>query len=153
MTDDMNALLRLNSCVSPGVKRFQENLLLFSLGKPAIPLSGVAPSAKSQAAGAPFKDQNYTRLLEDLIAEQSRTWLLNRYVPGSTSGVVVSSRDAAGRPSQIVGKYVFNGRNPGSVKVSFSDGVPECMYFFDFPSTCKTPNRRIVAAYSNGEYQ
>ena len=30
--------------------------------------------------------------------------------------------------------------------VDFTDGLPECMYFFDLPTTCKTPNRRIVAA-------
>jgi hypothetical protein len=74
-------------------------------------------------------------------------------VSGSTSNVAVSSRDASGRPSKIIGKYLFNGRSQGSVSVDFSDGLPECMYFFDLPSTCKTPNRRIVAAFASGAYQ
>lgn len=151
MTDDMNALVRLNACVSPGLKRFQENLMLFSMGKQPISLPGAA-RAQPSSPGT-FKEQNYTRFLEDLIAEQAKTWLMNRFVPGSTSNVVVSSRDAAGRPSKIVGKYLFNGRSPGSVTLDFSDGEPRCMYFFDLPSTCKTPNRRIVAAYSSGAYQ
>jgi hypothetical protein len=152
--DDMNRLFGLNPCPSPGVKRFQENLRLFALGKQPISLSGASESARTQPSSAgPAKDQNYTRFLEDLVQEQSKSWFMNRYVSGSTSNVVVTSRDAAGRPSKLVGHYLFNGRSQGSVTVDFTDGLPECMYFFDLPSTCKTPNRRIVAAYSSGSYQ
>jgi len=155
MTNDMNALVQRNACVNPGLKRFQENLMLFAMGMQPVLLPGAAPSVTSKAQSSPTgaSNQNYTRLLEDLIAEQSKTWLMNRFVPGSTSNVVVSSRDASGRPSKIVGRYLFNGRSPGSVTLDFSDGVPECMYFFDLPSTCKTPNRRIVSAYVSGSYQ
>jgi hypothetical protein len=156
MAADMEGLFRLNSCVSPGVKRLQENIVLFSMGKQPIALPGAAASVTPRAQptpGGPFKDQNYNKLLEDLILDQSKTWLMNRFVSGSTSNVIVSSRDSAGRPAKIAGRYFFNGRSQGSVTLSFSDGLPECMYFFDLPSTCKTPNRRIVAAYSNGGYQ
>jgi hypothetical protein len=156
MASDMDGLFRLNSCVSPGVKRLQENIVLFSMGKQPIVLPGavasIAPKAQP-APGGPFKDQNYTKLLEDLILDQSRTWLMNRFVSGSTSNVVVSSRDSVGRPAKIVGRYLFNDRSQGSVTLSFSDGIPDCMYFFDLPSTCKTPNRRIVVDYSSGGYQ
>jgi hypothetical protein len=156
MADDMKALVRLNDCAGPGLKRFQENLMLFSIGKQPIPLPGAAPPVPSPAQTSPpgvFKDQNYTRLLEDLVADQAKTWLMNRFVPGSTSNVVVTSCDEAGRPSKLVGRYLFNGRSPGFVTVAFTDGVPACLYFFDFPSTCKTPNRRLVAAYSSGGYR
>jgi hypothetical protein len=155
ITQDMDGLFQLNPCPSAGVKRFQENLTLFALGKPGLRLPGaaVAPSIAQPTPGAAFKDQNYTRLLEDLISDQSRSWLMNRYVSGSTTNVTVSSRDAAGRPAKVVGQYLFNGRSRGSVTVEFSDGLPECMYFFDLPSSCRTPNRRIVAAYSSGSYQ
>jgi hypothetical protein len=155
MTGDMDRLLGINACPSPALKRFQENMMLFALGKQPIILPGAAPSITSRAqpsAPGTFTDQNYTRLLNDLISEQSRTWALNRYVPGSTSNVAVSSRDAAGRPSKIVGSYLFNGQSRGSVTVDFSDGVPGCIYFFDSPSTCKTPSRGIVATYSSGGY-
>jgi hypothetical protein len=27
------------------------------------------------------------------------------------------------------------------------------MYFFDFPATCRTPNRKIVAGYADGAYR
>jgi len=154
MASDMESVFRLNSCTSPGVKRLQENIVLFSMGKQPIVLPGTAPSVapKAQISSGPFKDQNYTKLLEDLIQDQSQSWLMNRFVSGSTSNVIVSSRDSAGRPAKIIGKYLFNGRSQGSVTLSFSDGIPECMYFFDLPSTCKSPNRRMVAAYSNGGY-
>ncbi len=152
--DDMNRLLGQNACTSPGVKRFQENLRLFALGKQPIPLSGASETTRTQPpAGAPGKDQNYTRFLEDLVQDQSKGWFMNRYVTGSTANVGVTSRDAAGRPTKIVGHYLFNGRSQGSVTLDFDDGLPSCMYFFDLPTTCKTPNRRIVAAYSSGSYQ
>lgn len=155
MANDMNALVQRNACAGPGLKRFQENLMLFAMGKQPIRLDGGGtPAAASRPSpAAPFKDSNYTKLLEDLILEQSKTWVVNRYVSGSVSNVVVSSRDAAGRPAKLVGRYLFNGRSQGSVTVSFTDGLPECMYFFDSPSTCRTPNRRVVASYANGSYQ
>jgi hypothetical protein len=156
MADDMNRLFGLNACASPGLKRFQENIMLFSLNKQPAVLSGeggVATARVQPSPGAPSKDQNYTRLVEDLILDQSKTWFMNRYVSGSTSNVAVSSRDAEGRPAKLVGRYLFNGRSQGSVTIEFSEGLPQCMYFFDLPTTCRTPNRRIVAAYSSGGYQ
>ena len=155
MTNDMNALVHLNACGSPGLKRFQENLKLFALGKSPIRLDGVAgPSNASKAApGAPFKDSNYTKLVEDLVFEQSKTWMMNRFVAGSVSGVAVSSRDGAGRPAKLTGRYLFNGRSQGSVVVTFTDGLPACLYFFDLPSVCRAASSRVIAAYENGNYQ
>jgi hypothetical protein len=43
ITTDMDALVGMNGCSSPGLKRFQENLMLFALGKQPIVLPGVAP--------------------------------------------------------------------------------------------------------------
>jgi hypothetical protein len=155
MTNDMNALVRLNACTSPGLKRFQGNLMLFALGKSPIRLAGDAtPSSPGKAGpGAPFKDSNYTKLLEDLVSEQSKTWMMNRFVAGSVSSVAVSSRDAAGRPSKLVGRYLFNGRSQGSVTVIFTEGLPACLYFFDLPSVCRAASSRVIAAYENGNYQ
>ena len=157
---DMDSLLRMNTCASPGLKRCQENMMRFALAKPPLHLAGgetlasIAPSKPSP--GAPFKDSNYTKLLEDLVAEHSRAWMMNRYVGGSVSAVTVSSRDELGRPAKIVGQYLFdgfNGRSRGSVTLQFADGLPECLYFSDFPTTCRAPSRRIIAAYENNRYQ
>jgi len=156
---DMDSLLEKNSCTSPGVKRFQDNMMRFALGQPPLRLAGgetLASIGPKNSPGAAFKDSNYTRLLDDLIAENAQGWMLNRYVRGSVSGVSVSSRDALGRPSKIVGSYLFDGskgRNKGSATVQFSDGLPQCIFFFDFPTTCRTPSRRIITTYEEGRYQ
>src|ERR1039457_2366339 len=81
---------------------------------------------------------------------------MNRYVPGSVSRVMVA-HEPTGLPSNIMAKYVFtspmnSGRTQGSVTVSFTDGMPQCIYFSDAPDTCQPPNRRIVAKYSSGGY-
>jgi hypothetical protein len=156
ITSDMSTLVQVNACNSPGLKRFQENLMLFALGKQPIRLSGGPATAPAASAASPevlSKDQNLTRLVQDLVLDQSRTWVMNRFVNGSVSNVAVSSRDAQGRPAKVTGSYLFNGNNRGSVTISFSGGLPECIYFFDFPSMCRTPNRRIVEAYGNGAYR
>jgi hypothetical protein len=58
----------------------------------------------------------------------------------------------------IVGDYLFHEgfrgeRRRGSVRVEFANGLPQCMYFFDFPTTCRSPSRRIVTTYEAGRYQ
>jgi hypothetical protein len=101
-------------------------------------------------------DSDYNRLVEDLVADQAKTWTFNRYVPGSISQMIVA-HDPTGRPAKILAKYFFNspaksGRTQGSVTVSFTDGMPKCIYFSDAPSECQPPNRRIIAKYSSGGY-
>jgi len=48
ITSDTDALVRMNGCPSPGLKRFQENVMLFALGKQPIVLPGVAPPVPSR---------------------------------------------------------------------------------------------------------
>ncbi|WP_321473715.1 hypothetical protein [uncultured Paludibaculum sp.] len=155
---DMEEVVQKNGCASAGLKRFEENLMLFALNKQPIRLGDSGPrlSAIAPLPGIPFRDQNYTKLVEDLVGEHSKTWAMNRFQRGSVGGVAVSSRDGQGRPSKVVAHYTydgFSGRSQGSVTLNFTDGLPECMYFFDFPATCRTPNRKIVAAYADGAYQ
>lgn len=156
---DMDSLLALNACTSPGLKRFQENVLRFARGEQPLHLAGgetLASIRPRAAPGAAFKDSDYARVLEDLIAENARGWMMNRFVRGSVSGATVTSRDQLGRPSVVVGDYQFDGfegRSKGSVRLEFSDGLPQCLYFFDFPTTCRSPGRRIITDYENGRYQ
>ena len=152
---DMSTLVRVNACDSPGLKRFQENLMLFALGRQLVRLPGAGnvPASPRSSPEIRSGEQNFTRLVEDLVRDQSRSWVMNRFVSGSVSNVVVSSRDAQGHPAKVTASYLFNGQSRGSVTISFSSGLPECMYFFDFPSMCRAPNRRIVDAYGNGAYR
>ena len=149
--NDMSLLLRLNTCASPGLKRFEDNLMRFALGEAPLRLAGgetiasIGPAKPSP--GTPFKDSNYIRLLDDLITENARAWMMNRYVRGSVTDVKVTSRDQLGRPAKIFGRYQFNGlngRTRGSVTVQFTDGLPQCIFFVDNPTTCRSPGRRVI---------
>ncbi|WOD43609.1 hypothetical protein [Hwangdonia lutea] len=146
---DMKALLKMNGCKSAGLMRFQDNLRLFALGKQPIPISGKAKAVVS------YKNQNLTKLAEDLVFEHSKTWAMNRYQRGSITSVA-EIKDSQGKLIEIRSKYVyqgFSGRSNGSVRITFTDGLPECLYFFDFPNACRTANRKIVAQYAGGNYQ
>ena len=150
---DMEALLRMNGCSSEGLKRFQENLRLFALNKQPIRLDG--GSSKSRSDGT-IGNQNFPKLVEDLIYAQSKKWVMNRYENGSVSNVRVVAKDAQNRPTKMTANYVFqgfSGRSNGSVTLTYNDGLPECLYFYDFPNTCRTPDRRIVASFANGGYK
>ena len=154
---DMDALVRINACAGAGLRRFQENLVLFAMGKPPLLIPGSPPpvTPTAQPPGV-LAGSDYNRLLEDLIVDQARTWVMNRYVPGSTSRVLVA-HDPTGVAAKIMAKYLLSsplssGRTQGSVTVSFTDGMPTCIFFSDAPNTCQPPNRRIVARYASGSY-
>lgn len=102
------------------------------------------------------KDQNLEKLVDDLIYQQSTTWVLNKYERSSASNVSITSRDSNGLPSEIQAAYLYQGwlgRSNGTVRITFVDGLPECLYFFDFPNICRTADRKIVASYAGGSYQ
>lgn len=151
---DMKALLMINGCDSPGIKRFEENLRFFALNKPPIRLE--ADASKESNKNVLSKDQNFNKLVDDLVFAHSKNWVMNKYQRGSVSNLNISSQDNQDRPSEINVKYIFqgfSGQRAGSVRVTFREGLPDCLYFFDFPSTCRTADRRIVDAYANGGYQ
>ena len=159
-SSDMKSIVQMNACDTPALDRLEDNLRLFALNRPPIKLDGSSAAATSPALavvpGLPYRDHNYARLVEDLVAEHAKTWAMNRYLRGSVTGVSVAARDSGGRPLKITAGYAFNGfqgRSQGSVKIDFSDGLPECMFFHDYPASCRTPNRNIVAAYTEGKYQ
>ncbi len=152
---DMSALFQQNACDSPGMKRFEENLRLFALGKPAIRMAGQSKYTAMKEAGGPTGPQDFARLIDDLVVDQAKTWMFNKYISGSVSGVRVLSSDDQGRPGMIQANYRysgFGGSSNGWVKVRFNQGLPDGIYFFDFPSNRKTPTPSIVASYANGDY-
>jgi hypothetical protein len=156
---EMETLIQTNSCGSAGLKNFQTNLIRFANGDDPVKNAGavvsVAASAPNSEAGASVKEANYSRLLDDLVADNARGWMMNRYQSGSISGVNVASRDAQGRPIRVTGQYSFAGMQGiqrASVTVTFKNGSPDCMYFSDFPDTCRLPSQRVVSAYEKNTY-
>lgn len=158
--DDMPRLFQRNGCGSAAIRRLQANIVRFAGGQPALRLTSGATltSVRSPSApkGAAFRDSDYRRLIDAFVAENAQGWMVNRYVPGSASNAVVQSRDSAGRPAQVSADYQFSGfggQSAGSVTLTFKDGLPECLYFFDAPQTCRLPSRRIITAYEKGAYR
>ncbi len=152
---DMTALVQMNGCNSPALKRFQENLMLFALNR--APVRADDPGAGKPGRVSASVAQDMGKLAEDLIFEHSKKWLMNKYQRGSASNVVVTSKDNQGRPSEVRANYTYqgvSGKSEGSVRITFNEeGLPECLYFFDFPTTCRTADRQIVIEYANGRYQ
>jgi len=156
LKNDMAQIFKLNPCNSNGIKRFEENLALFALNKAAIRMQGISKYAVIKKSGGPTGLQNFNKLIDDLVANQARTWSFNRYNPGNISGLTMLSKDTKGRPASLKANYVYSGfgnNGKGWVKVTFDNGLPDCIYFFDFPNNCKTPNSSIVASYAQGKYK
>lgn len=152
MSSDMGKLLNENGCSSAGTMRFQANLIRFGWDKEPIRMAGALTLASATAE--PAKKQNYGKLVDSLISDESQAWMMNRYAEGSaiTSRV---AQDAQGRPSEVDAAYSYMSMGKefrGSVRVTFRDGTPECLYFSDFPSTCRAASPRVISAYERNQF-
>lgn len=93
--NDMALLIQMNGCTNPSLLRFQENMRRFAIGSPALRLAGAETLAQvtpQKPLAAPGREPNYGRLVEDLVAEHSKTWMMNRFVSGSVTGVRVAGQ-------------------------------------------------------------
>lgn len=155
LKNDMARIFKLNDCQGRGIRRFEENLKLFAQGRPGIRMQQKSKYTVMKESGGPTGPQNFTKLVDDLVADQAKTWGFNRYVAGSVSGVSLASRDGQGRPVELSAGYTytgFGGNSKGSVRITFENGLPKCIYFFDFPQNCKAPNSAILSSYAQGAY-
>lgn len=155
LKNDMAKFFGLNACNSAGVKRFEENLKLFALNKSGIRMKGSSKYEIMKESGGPVGSQDFKKLIDHLVANHAKTWSFNRYQSGSISNVIIQSTDAKQRPKEIKANYLyrgFGGNSEGWVRITFTNGLPKCIYFFDFPNNCKTPNSSIVSSYSQGDY-
>lgn len=152
---DMAKLLSQNSCTSPALKRFQANLERFGTNQAPLRLANKATLASVRGGDGPYVPSDYGKLIDALIAKNAQGWAFNRYIRGSVSGVNVGATPD-GRPNTINARYRFSqlGQpNNGSVRLTFKDGRPACLFFFDAPRTCRIPSPGIVTAYEKGEFR
>ncbi|MCL6265234.1 hypothetical protein [Flagellimonas myxillae] len=155
LQNDMAQFFTLNNCNSPGLRRFEENLKRYAQAQPSLKMGGTSKYTAMKTSGGPTGSQNFTQLVNDLVANQSTTWAFNRYIPGSVSGLAIQRRDAQQRPVELKANYRykgFAGSSDGWVRITFTNGLPKCIYFFDFPNNCKNANSSIVASYAQGKY-
>lgn len=156
--DDMARLFNTNRCDSKAIQRLEDNMVRFARGDRPLKLASgdTLADVKARAPQTDLsKPADYARLINDLILENSRGWMLNQYISGSVRNVNVQRRDSQGRPSSIRADYTYSQLGQGargSVVLAFQQGLPKCLYFFDAPSTCRVPSPRIANAYERGEY-
>ena len=146
---DLQQLLRTNACGGAALKRFEKNLIAFATGAPPIRMAGIPLNQ------GPFRESDYQTLLDDLVSDQSKGWMVNRFVSKSIANVRVELRDADKRPMMIVANYAYQstrGRAEGKVTLQFADGSPHCLIFSDIPDTCRAVDHRLAAAFEDGKY-
>ncbi|WP_051199641.1 energy transducer TonB [Christiangramia echinicola] len=152
---DMIRLLQMNACDSPGLQRFQENLRRYAHGIEPIKMENLIAERKTNY-NMIAPEQDIQKLLEDLVYQNSRQWNFNKYHKGSLKNISILSKDLDGRPKKVKGSYTFSGfggTKNGSVTLVFNNkGLPDCLYFFDFPTTCRPANRKIAMAYAKNDY-
>ena len=156
LKNDLVEIFKLNPGDSPGLLRFEENLKLFALGKPSIRMDESSAYTTMKTTGGPTGSHNLVQLVDDLVANQATTWMMNKYSKGSVTNLKILQKDNADRPAVIRADYTYSGfgnNGKGWVQIDFTNGLPKCIYFFDFPSNCKKPNSGIVASYAQGAYK
>ncbi len=147
---DMKDLIDINPCGGPALDRFEENLIRFANGEPPMKLDGSVERYYVDYS----LEQDLDQLTRDLVSENSRSWAF-RYIPNSVSNVYVASRDQQNRPQKITANYRFEGMlgtQRDQVQITFKEGIPECIYFQNYSSNCRTPDRKVVQKLVNGEY-
>lgn len=155
--DDMKRLVRNNKCNNMGLKRFEHNLYRFSSQLKPLRLPGKETLASFKLASTlPISAQNinFSKLINDLIIDNSKTWAINRYRRNSVSNVSVS-KDTNDQPTSVRASYRYSTLDQvsrGGVRVSFKKGLPNCLYFSDAPNTCRQASRGVINRYENGHY-
>jgi len=155
LQSDMSNFFRLNQCDSKSIVQFANNLLAFANQQQPVRLKGMSNYEKIKILGGPGGDQNYDKLLNDILKNQSKTWAMNRYVGNSIANVREFKSQDKTQTIALKANYNFSGflgKQTGSVTVKFKDGLPDCIYFSDFPENCKKPNGALVTKYVMGQY-
>ncbi|MDT8346772.1 MAG: hypothetical protein RQ756_03140 [Flavobacteriaceae bacterium] len=151
---DMGAFFRLNVCSNPSIRHFEKNLRAFALGQKPLRLKGMSPYEELRIKGGPSGEQNFTKLIDDILINQSETWGFNQYVRGTITNVQ-DFKGADGKTIALKANYKFKGlmgTDTGAVTVRFKKGLPDCIIFYDFPDNCKKPKAALLSAYANGAY-
>jgi hypothetical protein len=113
----------------------------------AQPPAPVAAAAPPRPAPPPLQPvtiavssasiEAWNKALNELVALDSRTWLLNRYDYGSMVNARVIATSASRDVLVIRGEYTYNGGARGWVSVRVDGDGPKCLEFWDFAGSCR----------------
>lgn len=151
---DIALLFMNNDCDGKGLKVFETNLLNLTYGRKGVTTHYV-PSKTTDIRAVDYGNQDYRALAEDLIYDQSKGWLLNRYIANSATNVTISNKDQEGKPEIITANYSYTGiggKLNGWVKITFNKGLPYCLYFHDNPRACNPAAKHIIKKLKKNQY-
>jgi len=78
--------------------------------------------------------------LDAIVADDSRGWQTNKYVPGSMSNVLLVDGDLQSGTFALRGDYTYNQSAQGWVIARFKGGQLDCLQYHDIGGTCRRPN-------------
>jgi hypothetical protein len=88
-------------------------------------------------------DSKFSKLLDKIVSEDSRSWASNRYNSGSMRAGPPSD---SGDSFVVTGNYTFNQGTSGWVKAHFADGKISCVEYWDFAGNCRQVGQGLGAA-------
>jgi len=106
--------------------------------RPYSPLSnragslGQVPGAK--AGESSLNDSRYASLLDQFVAQGSKSWAMNKYDPASMKSTASISQSANGTHLPVVGHYSYNRGQPGWVQGGIFEGKLSRLRYRDFPN-------------------
>lgn len=77
-----------------------------------------------------------SRIADLIIANDSRSWFLNRYDYGSAE-VVDSWETKSQRKARVKVYYTYNNGSSGWAELYFDNGQFDCIRYWDFPDSCR----------------
>jgi hypothetical protein len=148
LAPDMQKVIALNTCGGAPIRRFQQNLIAYLTNAAPMRMAGIP-------ATTPFRDSDYQTFLDDLVAAQSRAWIMNSFQRDSIANVEVGTRDEAGHPLSITARYAFQSMGKageGRLDLRFKNGMPDCITYADVPDACRVIDPKVVTAFEDGKY-
>ncbi|WP_347986030.1 tetratricopeptide repeat protein [Methylomonas sp. AM2-LC] len=80
-----------------------------------------------------------TKLLNEVLTDDSKSWVLNHYDHDSVSNAKILAGSLASGTYQVRGDYNYNSGKSGWFMVSVEHNKEHCLTYFDFPGVCRKP--------------
>jgi hypothetical protein len=151
LESDITEFIRLNGCNNKAIKRLEDNIIRFAHNKLPLKLDGAVLKINIDYS----IEKNFKKLIDDLVYENSKKWSVNKFITHSVKDVKIVYKDNENRPIKISANYNYEGLfgyQKSNVKITFIDGVPDCLFFRDKPKICRTADRKIVSNFIGGKY-
>lgn len=157
LRDQAPKLIAMNGCTSLGLKRFQENLTDFLTG--STPHAAPLHTVPEHAFASIDSQKLLGAAIEDVLTSDPKHHGI--YLPDSTEHVTVTKTNPDGTPAEVSGDYdswateedkAKNYIYKGSARLTFANGIPSCLYFFDWPGKCYPIGSDVLANWNSGMY-